>query len=266
MPNRLCQILILFGVLALLTVPSLSAQDQPGFTPRWKVGDRWMLEATYRDMNQPGEVWLPPIRWMFRVRSVKEVAGHECYVIHAHPQKRTLKMQAILFLSTKDLRPVRVIDIFPTPDGKVTHADRDIDPNNPAPLTSEGTLVPYDLPVFPLAREDVQAADGFGGYRGALGKIFPKFRRIGGLSFKKNVTQTNKKPERQHADVFSGYQTGGPSFQVELAEPRSGTLTQFWQAGSPWAVQSESPLRKVKLIPAKNPTPLPQAPQGGDDE
>lgn len=248
---------LLLAALLLVTFSGSLFADG-GFVPKWNVGDMWILEASYRDMRSPGEVWMPPLQWVFRVRNIKTWADQECYVVHVFPRQPVLKVQAVLWLAVEDLRPLRVIDIYPTNEG-VKSSERDLDPSNPQPLLAEDTLVPYDLPVFPLVRasRDVQGADGFSAYRSAaVDKKFAKVTKVGSLSFKRTTTQKSKAPEKQYADTFAAYQRGGESFQVELAEPRSNTsLIQLWQEGSPWAISSESVARKIRLLPPEPQTP-----------
>jgi hypothetical protein len=188
-------------------------------------------------------------------------------VVHVFPGNPELKVQAVLWLAVKDLQPLRVIDIYPK-GGKARSSEKDFDLTNPQPLLSEDTLVPYDLPVFPLikANSAVQNADGFNAYRHEpKEKKFTKLKKISGFSFKRTIGQKNKKPEKQYSDTFSAYRSNGQSFQVELAEPRSNTsLVQLWQEGSPWAISSESDARKVRLLPPK-PSAAPENRSGGNE-
>ncbi|MDD2997439.1 MAG: hypothetical protein PHV05_00180 [Candidatus Riflebacteria bacterium] len=252
-------VFLLSAILFLVVMTSGSAyagSPTDGYIPTWKVGDRWVLEATYRDLKSEGEVWLPPIQWVFKVRAMKTVDNQKCYVVHIFPNKGDMKNQAILWLSVDDLKPMRVIDIFPTNEG-MKHAERDLDPSGEVPLLAEDTLIPYDLPVFPLNRANTaaQGADGFSAYRGqAAEKKFAKIRNIGGLSFKRTVAQKNKAPEKQYADTFAAYRSSGAAYQVEIDEPRSSTdIVQLWQKGSPWALSSENRDRKVRLVPSSAP-------------
>lgn len=261
---------ILIFLAIMVSVVAVASSPQEGFVPSWRVGDSWILEATYRDLKSEGEVWLPPIEWVFRVRAIKERDGIECYVVHVHPRKNDLKVQAVLWLSVADLRPVKVIDVFPTNDG-MAHSDREVDAGTALPLVANDTLVPYDLPVFPLVRANtaVQGADGFAAYRNqAAEKKFAKLTDVGGLSFKRVIGQKSKAPEKQYADTFAAYRSNGSTYQVEIAEERSGTrLMQLWQQGSPWAVSTENRDRKVRLLPSSSQTPLPPSSQenGGDN-
>ena len=241
--------------------------DTSGFVPKWQVGDRWILEASYKDLKSPGDVWLPPIKWVFKVKAIKQKYDQDAYVIHIYPKDSAIQMQAVLWLAVKDLRPLRVIDIFKTARGAKTK-EVGVDPNNPQPLIAEDTLVPYDLPVFPLIKAETQMADGFDAYRNNTPeKKYSTISKVGGLSFKRTFGQKNKKPERQYSDAFAAYRSQGRSFQVEIASERSAKgIVQLWQEGSKWAISSESKAKRVKLVPPSAPTPLPESgnSNGGD--
>lgn len=256
---------VLLAALVLLSF-AVCASAAEGFVPTWKVGDYWVLEASYRDMRSPGEVWMPPLLWIFKVRSIRDYQGQSCYVVHVFPRHTALKVQAVLYLTVEELKPLRVIDIYPTNEG-IKSFDRDLDPDNPQPLLAEDTLAPYDLPVFPLVRPSiaVQGADGFAAYRSEpIARTFAKIKKVGGLSFKRIVAQKNKAPDRQYADTFAAYRSAGDSFQVELAEPRSNTsLIQLWQDGQPWAISSESVARKIRLVPQTQNNATPE--NGGNE-
>lgn len=264
MKKLLCLSLVAM-LFVLSSATDVFASDR-GYVPQWKVGDRWVLEATYRDKLSDEEGWLPPVEWVFKVRAIRDIDSQQCYVVHVYPRNLDLKVQAVLWLSVENLQPIRVIDIFPTAEG-AGNSRRDYDPNYPEPLSAPDSMIPYDLPVFPLVKTEapVQNADGFDAYRREPEAAqYEKLSQVGGLSFRRTVGQKNLKPQRQYSDVFSAYRSSGEKFQVELAEARGGeTMTQLWQEGSPWAVSVETPDVKVKLMQPSEPTPLPQSPQGG---
>ncbi len=251
--------LIVFFLLltAIIISNSTYAGTEEGFVPSWKVGQRWVLEASYRDLRDQGNVWMPPMQWIFNVRAKKTINGEECYVLHVYGRKTSQKNQAILWLSVNDLRPLKVIDVYPTASG-MKYQERDISQAS-EPLVSEGTPIPYDLPSFPLVREDnrAQAADGFGAYNRSSStnaKKFSRIRKIGGISFKRSISQKSKAPDKQYADIFAGYskatRNAGQSFQVEIDEDRSNNkLIQIWQQGAPWAVSGANRDRRVRLVP-----------------
>ena len=234
------------------------AGTEEGYVPVWKVGQRWLLEASYRDLRVEGNAWMPPMQWIFNVRAKKIYNGEECYVLHVYGRKTSQKNQAVLWLSVKDLRPLRVIDVYPTSSG-MKYQERDINTYSSEPLVAEGTPIPYDLPAFPLVKADnrAQAADGFGAYSrnsAPNAKKFSRIRQVGGISFKRSVSQKSKTPDKQYADAFAGYskatRNAGQYFQVEIDEDRSNNkLTQIWQQGAPWAVSGINRDRKVRLVP-----------------
>ncbi|MFZ2958427.1 MAG: hypothetical protein WA705_16190 [Candidatus Ozemobacteraceae bacterium] len=270
------RISILFVVTVLVLFPvCLHAQDDQtsqgagGFVPKWTVGQQWTLQASYRDLKNVGQPWLTPIKWVFKVKAIKNLLRQDCYVLHVYPKDSSLKMQAVLYLAVRDLRTIRVIDVFPTAQG-VKSRTRDVDPYHPEPLISENTMVPYDLPVFPLVRMNVQQADGFAGYAEPPAKTFNKVAAYGAFKFKRTVSQTGKQPDRRYADAFASYKSmaTGQAFQVELADSGpGGQLTQLWQEGSPWAISGETSAKKVWLVPTlPSPTSIvaPNAPQGDE--
>ncbi len=253
--NLIVYILFLATVMISNTV---FADSSDGYVPNWKVGQRWILEASYRDLRVEGEAWMPAMQWIFNVRAMKKIGGEDCYVLHVYGRKSSQKNQAVLWLSVNDLRPLRVIDVYPTASG-MKYQERDIDQNSSEPLVAEGTPIPYDLPSFPLTKADnrAQAADGFGAYSRSSNteaKKFSRIRSVGGISFKRSVSQKSKAPEKQYADTFAGYskatRNAGQRFQVEIDEDRSDNkLTQLWQQGMPWAISGANRDRKVRLVP-----------------
>lgn len=231
--------IIAFLLLAAIFISnSTFAGTEEGYVPSWKVGQRWIIESAYRDLRGDGDAWLPPMQWIFNVRAKKIVNGEECYAIHIYGRKASQKNQAVLWLSVKDLRPIKVLDVFPTTSG-MKYQERDINLNSSEPLVAEGTPIPYDLPSFPLVRTDnrAQSAFGFGSKNsGSEAKKFSRIRNIGGISFKKSVSQKVK--------------SSGQAFQVEINEDRSNNkLTQVWQQNAPWAISTNNRDKKVRLVP-----------------
>ncbi|MBF0408791.1 MAG: hypothetical protein HQM10_15700 [Candidatus Riflebacteria bacterium] len=229
------------------------APARSGFVPRWRIGDKWIIEATYRDLKSNGTPWLPPVQWVFHVKSIKELFRTNCYVLYIYPKNPTLKMQAVVYLSVADLRPIKIIDVFSTRSG-VKFKQKNYDVFNPEPLLSEDSIIPYDLPTFPLQTSSTQEADGKGisGYMQKLGSIlnFGKVSKVGPFRFKRSVKQTGKAPEQQYADAVMVYRNGGEAYQVEINDSQSsgGPLVQLWQQGKPWAISSTNWAKRVRFI------------------
>jgi hypothetical protein len=284
MNKKVLLVALMFCCATILVAPGIMASEnslepsQTGFTPTWQIGEEWVLESSHKDLKSDVESWQAPIQWVFKVRAIKEKNGVECYVIHIHANNPDVKNQAVLWLAKDDLRPVRVIDLYPTLNG-MKYSEKEVDPNNPQPLLSEDTIVPYDLPVFPLETEQAnraQGADGFSAYgkiKEAIGKKFAKIRNVGGLSFKRTVSQNNKQPKRQNSDGFGAYSAQGMSkdaqqaYSIEISEERAqNDISQTWRQGYPWAVASTKRDRKVRLIKYQNKTNNPNTENGGNEQ
>ncbi len=256
MKINLKTIILIF--IAILISNSIFAGTDDNFVPTWKVGQRWVLEASYRDLRTDGDSWMPPIQWIFHVRAKKIFEGQECYVLHIYGRRSSQKNQAILWLAVKDLKPIKVIDVFPTASG-MKYQERSVNSVSSEPLVADDTPIPYDMPAFPLENIDnrAQSADVFSGYNRAVSvdaKKFSKIKNIGGISFKRNLSQKTRKPDKQYADIFNGYSNNTrnivDSYQIEINEDRtSNKLIQLWQKGSPWAISSASRVRRVRLVP-----------------
>lgn len=257
----LCSLLLSVAMTAG-TLFASQYDDSNGFMPKWQKGEEWVLEASHKDLKSDVAEWQAPIRWNFKVRNIKKLNGVECYVLHIHSTNKGVKDQAVLYLSTEDLRPVRVIDIYPS-GLRMKHSVRDIDSSYAQPLLAEDTIVPYDLPVFPLESnsEGVRAqgaiSDGINKIKDAFTKKFAKVRNVGGLMFKRTVTQKNVSPKTEKQNAAQGAMlrsesapaNNSPVYSVQLAEERTdNNLSQTWRKGYPWAVASSRRDRKVRLI------------------
>lgn len=253
MRSRCMPMGLVLGVLILASAVLPAQAADTGWVPQWKVGDEWVVRAWYRDLRYQGDVWLPPVDWHFKVQALKSIHRQECYVVYVYPERRSLKVQAILYLSTRDLHPIKVVDIYSTPGG-VKSSERECDPFHAEPLLSESSMIPYDLPVFPLERPaTVQNADGFAAYRDEAPKTFAPVRKVGNLKFKKKIAQKTNQPSTQRADSFGAYRNTGTSFEVQLSDSGvKGTMTQMWQEGQPWAVGLESKAVRCRLLPSKS--------------
>lgn len=221
-------------------VPVAGAATGPeteGFMPAWQVGDRWVLEARYRNLAEGEDAWLPPVRWQFHVRSTGEIAGEDCLLLHVVPLGRPdLKVQAVLWLARRDLRPMRVVDVYPL-RGKATAKRREFDQRRLTPLFPEESMIPYALPLFPFC-----GAPADGTRRGAAAPTVvrgEKARQAGAATFVDRVSQSwTLTPDGFLVDLDDG----GPN----------GPIRQDWRPGSPWAVSQTGRTTEVRLV---EPTP-----------
>ncbi|MBF0409371.1 MAG: hypothetical protein HQM10_18670 [Candidatus Riflebacteria bacterium] len=226
--DKIFRSMLLVALLFTLSV-STTAFCSGEFMPTWKVGDNWMIEAKYRNLISQENEWLPPVTWKFSVRSEKVINGEPCWVLHISPVKRgKLKVQAVLFLSKKDLHTVKKIDIFPV-KGKAQAKAKEFNAARPSPLFSDESMIPYDLPVFPLsaAVKENDANSTSVGLERAVS--------VDNITFVDKVAQSWKPVN------------GG--FEISLHDPDAkGEIKQIWKENAPWAVSMNSNSVQYQLI------------------
>lgn len=246
-------ILLMTMMLLTVSVNTLRAHEN-SFTPQWKIGQSWVVDTSYRDVRGSSAIWQPVTRWVFKVRNIKDLDGVECYVLHVHSASRSNENQAVLWLSVENLTPLKVIDVYKNASG-VSYSERESG-EVAAPLFAEDSIVPYDLPVFPLIRKEQDRSSGGDGVFNK--RIFSKKRKTKRFSFKREVTQTDKLPERSMTDSFLSYNKGcrlssSQLYQVSVKEARTGlSMEQVWQEGMPWAVVSNTANRRSRLVVGNN--------------
>ena len=218
-----------------VALPATPADPHPQagqeFRPEWRLGDTWVVEARYRNLAEAADAWLPPVRWRFHVRSRKEIAGEPCWMLHIVPLGRPdMKVQGVLWLSCRDLRPMRAADVFPV-RGIARSRKREFDGKRITPLFSEGSMIPYDVPLFPLA-------DDRGDRRGETGGATvagEKAVTAAETTFVDQVTQSWKRIP------------GG--FEVHLNDGGAkGVVRQVWRHGFPWAVRHSGLAVEARLV------------------
>lgn len=223
----------LFLIAICLAGPAIGAPEPEGFLPAWKVGDTWVVEARYRNLAGGADAWLPPIRWRFQVRSEKTIGAEPCLMLHIVPLGRPdLKVQAVLWLARRDLRPVRVIDVYPL-RGVATAKRREFDPRRMSPLFPEESLIPYELPLFPFCEGVRRAA-------GPTVVVGEKAVQVASTTFVDRVSQSWS---RRNGEFQVDLTDGGPG----------GAVHQVWKPGFPWAVTQTGPTRETRLVEPARP-------------
>ncbi|MBP7635240.1 hypothetical protein KBA41_13825 [Candidatus Ozemobacteraceae bacterium] len=206
---------LLTAVFLLAGILSACADD--GFMPFWQVGSSWAIEASRLRQDPQGTFWTTPARWLFEVKNEKEIDGVACFVVHvSSAAKHSAGTQAILCLSKQDLRAVRVVDVAPV-GGKPQAHERRYDGSRISPLFSGESVIPYDLPMFPLA-----AASGDDAREHNASVAGEAATDVDGITFVDATAQNWTKTEQ-------GYRV-----TLDSGDSR-GKLVQEWVAGEPWA-------------------------------
>lgn len=208
----------------------LSACADDGFMPMWHVGTSWTIEASRLRQDPQGTAWTPPVRWLFEVKNEKEIDGVPCFVVHvSSAAKHSAGTQAILCLSKQDLRAVRIVDVAPVA-GKPQAQERSFDGSRISPLFSGESVIPYDLPLFPLAAasdDDARERDAAVAGEAATD--------VDGITFVDVTAQAWAKSEQ-------GYRV-----TLDSGDSR-GKLVQEWVSGAPWALSMTGRDVKYTLV------------------
>lgn len=227
--GRLLGMTLLLMVSAMMPGWAEVGTPGAGFQPTWQVGQSWVIEARYRNLAAGENSWLPPVRWLFHVRGTRQAGSEPCFLLHILPLGRPeMKIQAVVWVSARDLRPVRVFDIFPQ-RGRATTVRRDFDPERLTPLLADSSMIPYDLPLFPHRGDDsapvASAAEVVG----------------------EKAVQINTTTFVDRVDQRWIFRDGGYDVTLHDAGAR-GTVFQRWVPGCPWAVWSRSQMMETRLV------------------
>lgn len=203
--------------LCLLCMPSPS-RSQECFTTFWKVGDRWTVKAVYR-VEGKADGWSKPVYWEYEIRGLNTSGDDECFELSITPRSgQIVKTGVRMLIRCRDLTPA-VVEIPKNRRGK--EYTTVIRYGGSAPVETEQTLAPYDMPVFPLCSSSSSA--------------FRFMRSIGeGLQQVKKI--------RQDVQVRSEHAVDGEKivcderlFEVTCFDSNKNIMfQQYWCAGSKW--------------------------------
>jgi hypothetical protein len=217
--------------LALLA-GSVWASDE-GFRPNWQVGQSWVVEATYLQGVPGATRWSEPMLWQFEVKNRTQIEGQDCLVVYITPKDRPdWPHQAIVCVAAGDLRPVKIIDLTSGRE-KPQARERRFNDGRMVPLIGDESLVPYTMPLFPLAA-NVEADEATN-----VATVGVQHSIVADdVTFVEEVKQSWRPNEK------------GYTIRLETTGSQ-GTITQKWTAEQPWAVESTSAAMKCRLIESR---------------
>jgi hypothetical protein len=262
--------LALVGLLHL-SVPRVSAADpETGdlkpeqFKPRWKVGQKWVVETlttqlqVRRDFKQTPKA--RPVQWQFEVQGIEKVDGKDCYKVQITCQVDDRNQPVtIIWSNTKTMMLQQLQTQFPVQGGFRTVTEQyKSAAGRPAPVLAPLTVLPLEMPVFlDNAGEKALGPQEFS-YQTVEGPGGTK--EVDDVGFTFDVQQelapaTAKDAAGKVADNFSKGLENAPLVKVELKGPgkRGRQVSQLWQADQPWPVYTNNGstvARLVKVIPA----------------
>jgi len=203
--------------LCLLWMPS-PLQSQECFTNFWRVGDRWAVKAVYR-VEGKADRWSEPVYWEYEIRGVNTSVADECFELSITPRSgQVVKTGIRMLIRCRDLTPA-VVEIPKKRRGKEYATV--IRYSGSAPVETEQTLAPYDMPMFPLCSPS--------------SSVFRFMRSIGeGLQQVKKIRQDVQVCSEHPVDVEKGV-CNEELFEVTCFDDNGNIMfQQYWCAGSKW--------------------------------
>lgn len=252
-----------FGLAAILglTAPAScraadGADAAPGeapelqLKPRWKVGQRWVVETTSVPIQtsdasgtKPGK----PVRWEFSVVRREKVGEHDCFRVEVSSQTAPDAPKTVLWVDDRSfaLRQVEAGLLVQGEERRIKER-YDFEDGQPSPVIAPLSSLPLDLPVF----STVRPRSGKYGYKAHSVGIAEK--RGEEISFSIQVEQKLAPArlavargllnEDEKADAKKP-----ATYEVRMKSPEREVM-QLWRPGSPWPVFADNGNTKARLI------------------
>lgn len=263
--GRLALMAVLAGIMLGGSVPA-DVPAPPGdqevdtapLKPRWKVGDRWVVETATLQVQASNarEAGLrgTPVRWQFTVEAIEKLAGRDCYRLRI----RSLlpgRQQPVttLWLDRRSLALRMFQTQLPLAGGFRTVTESyQFSGDQASPVMSPLTALPLDVPLFLGGR--IKGSQSFR-YEAISGP--PGQKAVGDIGFGFEVRQSFSRPEAAHVkglvnEAFAKSIQTRPAVEVRL-DSFDRQVRQLWQPGSPWPVYTDNGTtvaRLIKVIPA----------------
>ena len=258
--------LLLTAVLAvgLATVPAAQPPTGPPgqgekeinvrrLKPRWKVGDRWIVQTRTMQMQARRQVGQDdrgqPVQWQFQVQGTEKLAGTQCYKVEIKClAESAMKPSTTIWVDaqTMALRQTKVE--LPTQGGSRSVTESyEFPGGQPAPVLGPLTALPLDLPLF--LDEGTKATSQFV-YETYVGPAGTK--AIGEIGFTRGVRQDVGLKETEGVkslldEQFVKSLPTDPLVEVQLSS-QERSVRQLWQAGGLWPAYSDNGVTQAKLL------------------
>lgn len=239
---------------SLAAEPADVGETSDAFRPAWHVGDRWTIETQTRQI-QVGEPPAPtplgkPVRWQFTVQGDEKVGGRDCFqvqVLCQLPADRP-QPQTTLWVDAQSLA-LRQVQTQLTVGGQVRTLTESYQfpGQQPTPVLGPFSALPLDMPLLLGGRTKGTQTFHYEAIPGPGGA-----KAIGDVGFAFEVTQdlATQSPEKArnllHGDLIKSLEDR-PLLEVKL-KTCERSVTQLWQAGTPWPAYSENGTTVARLV------------------
>jgi hypothetical protein len=199
-------------------------------TPPWTVGQSWLVKVSYANYRAEGQ-WSSPILWRYTVVDEGGGASGNCIEIKVSPLDDPSSEVALIKLAKDDGRPLSVTTVKQVRGKRVTLTRPYTDLQ---PLVTQISMVPFDLPVFPIL--DGQS-DRYPVETPIAGDLIRKREIILHTSVSPLPKESGMAPDMtEFLKVSADYDNGEHIF------------TQYWEEGKPWPSFGENGSMRYWLV------------------
>ena len=185
--------------------------------PVWQEGQTWLVKVSYPDFSRKDE-WSSPVVWRYTVVGESGVGAERLLIVEVSREgENASQAAATLTVHATDMSP-KEVETTKMRRGKPLSTT--VKYEEKRPLITQTSMVPIDLPIFPL-----QLGERNG---------YPVTQELAGdLMRKREIivdTTESRIPESERAKSdTSAY------FKVTVAFDDGDILfTQYWKEGKPW--------------------------------
>jgi hypothetical protein len=146
---------VLLMLLWIILPATQAAGADMMICPDWKTGDKWTVKAVYRSFKTAD--WSDPVYWEYTVTDCK---ADDCYLIEVKNQNEKPNLTARFTYRKSPPAPLcergEECNAFGLDKAEISKMRRGKEISNVltykkgVPIQTEQTLIPFDMPVFPL--------------------------------------------------------------------------------------------------------------------
>lgn len=189
--------------------------------PTWQAGHSWTVKAVYRQYG-PDREWSTPVFWKYQIGESVTLDGEPCMAVAVNSVHPGPELAARLLFRASDFSLVQA-ELAKTRRGKTV--SQTLSYTGGAPVKTEQTLIPFDMPVFPL----VPPSEAGFAVQKPVGQD---------MILTENLRQTTRIAINPEGAIDTqGKPLQGAYTRVECLTPDNASLfLQYWQEGLPWPV------------------------------
>ena len=219
--------------------------------PKWRVGDRWIVETTTLPLQSRDEKVkpeAPKINWKYEVKGIEELAKRPCFRIDIACLAKGRAQPATTIWVEKESLAVRQLRTqLPIAGGFRTITESYEFPSGQVgPVISPLTALPIELPRF--AKGATKAVEAFQ-FEAVSGPSGTKALGDMGFSFdvEQRVTSTTAAEVKAllHGDFAKNLEA--PIVRVQL-KTGDQLIKQLWRADLPWAAYTNNGTTIARLL------------------